>query len=979
MKKVLSLVLALVIVISNFSFVFGMPSEKEIYNQAGKILEGLGVLQGSETGDLMLENDLRRQDMVVLISRLYKEEGKAKKYTVKNTFNDVTNSFYKPYVSWAVDRGLVIGVGQGKFGYNNPVKVQQFQTLLLRVLGYGEEVKDYKNVPEIAKTLGLMDGISAEPDENVKRGLMAAMTLNALKLYPSGSSLTLAQELNLKIPDTFDVSAVPTIDKNNVKFEGVAKGTNALKIHLKPLSSDITSGEKQYNIPLEEDGRFSYLVENLQPGKYEYKFLSGNLSTKTQSFTIQELPFELQDIKGDNLKEIIINFTAPVDKASSLFTSNYTTNAGTVKSARLENNDTTVVLTLNETMRNQNTYKISINRIKSSKGKEISIRDREFTAFDNDIPQVEEVKQLGNKGLRVYMSEPVRNPRSSNFKIDDKKISAQVDIEDNVITLKYYSSYYAPDEGRHILSVSGLVDYADYKALDQDVPFDIVKDTEPPKIVDKYATIEEVVIQFDEDIDPSSVSRTNFYWKSGSSKRYPSNVKVSNDKVILDFSGNRLPTREVVLYIDSVKDYSDNKLRNEEIEIEPVVDTTNPEVVGLTVAEDGKSITVYYSKNVDAKNRNYYDIRDEKGKIVYIRSVEGSGREYKINLSTHLPIGNNSITIQGVEDTTALRNSLITYTQDIYMDDVEAPKVVSHSGTDNKITLLFNKDMDPSTVEDRGNYLIDFEGKYIYLPHGTEFEQIYDGKTYIITLPEEIDGKKVNIGGSRNISELEVRGLKSTNGMLIEPVKLKFDGRNQGDAVVKEAKLTEPDTIVVKFNQPILYASARDFSVPGKTIYDVRYNDTEEVVITLDDRDVTTIDGKLSVRSNNSIETILNTRAKADYITVKDEVKPQISARRGSLSVSGKIIYLPFTEKLDKEVETLFKDDLIVEVLGDGILDRSKYSTVLDTDGSTIKIIIDSNIKAPDGYSIRLKDNPKYIMDTSGNVVEYDGYEYYTR
>ncbi len=111
-KKVLSLVLALVIVISNFSFVFGMPSEKEIYNQAGKILEGLGVLQGSETGDLMLENDLRRQDMVVLISRLYKEEGTAKKYTVKILLIDVTSSFYKPYVSWAVDKGLVIWGGR---------------------------------------------------------------------------------------------------------------------------------------------------------------------------------------------------------------------------------------------------------------------------------------------------------------------------------------------------------------------------------------------------------------------------------------------------------------------------------------------------------------------------------------------------------------------------------------------------------------------------------------------------------------------------------------------------------------------------------------------------------------------------------------------------------------------------------------------------------------------------------------------------
>ncbi|MCF6465010.1 S-layer homology domain-containing protein [Clostridium sp. Cult2] len=976
MKKVLSLILALVIVFSNFTFSFGAPSEKELYNQAGKILEGLGVLQGSETGDLMLENNLRRQDMVVLISRLYKEEATAKKYLAKDTFTDVKSSFYKPYVSWAVDKGLIIGIGKGEFGFDKPVKVKQFQTLLLRALGYGEEVKDYGKVPEVADKLRLMDGLSAKPDEDVVRGLMAAMTLNALRLNIRGSSLTLAQKLNLDIPDTFDVTVVPTIDKNNVVFEGVAKGTHALKIHLNPLSSDITSGEKYYDISIDDEGRFSFPIENLQPGKYEYRFLSGDLSTRSQTFTIQELPFELNDVRADNLKEIAINFTAPVDKDSSLFASNYYTNAGTVKSVRLEDNDTTVVLTLNETMKNQNTYKISINKIKSAKGKEISIRDREFNAFDNEIPKVEDVKQLGNKGLRIYMSEPVRSAKSSNFKIDGKSISAQVETVDNVITLKYYSSYYAPEEGKHILNVSGLVDYADYKALDQNFSFDIIKDIEPPKIVDANATTEEVIIQFNEDIDPSSVVRTNFYWKSGSTKKYPNSVKVLNDKVILDYSGNKLPNYEITFYIYSVGDYSDNKLKYEETKIKPVLDTTNPEVVGLSVSEDGKTITVYYSKNVVAGNRAYYDIKDEKGNKIYIRSIEGSGREYRINLNNHLPIGTNTITIQGVVDTTTVKNPLITYTQNIYMDDVEEPTIVSHSGKGNEIILRFSKDMDPATIEDNLNYLLKLGERLEYLPSGTEFSLLFDGKTYVITLPEEINGKKVDIGRAGNITELDIRGLKGVNGVTMKPVTLKFDGTNQGETIVKEARLIEPDTLIVKFDQPILYASKDDFSVSGRTIYDVTGDGSEEVIITLDDKDVTTIDGKLTIKDRNSIETILETKAKADSITVKDEVKPRIGANSGRLSTSGRIIYLPFTEKLESRVATLFKDDLIVEALGKGVLDRSEYSTSLDNNNIIISI---SGTINPDGYSIRLKENPKYIMDTSGNVVEYDGYDYYTR
>ena len=138
------------------------------------------------------------------------------------------------------------------------------------------------------------------------------------------------------------------------------------------------------------------------------------------------------------------------------------------------------------------------------------------------------------------MTEPVKSARASNFKIDDKKFSGNVNLLDNVITLSYYSSSFAPKEGVHTLTVSGLEDYAGHEGIEEDISFDIIEDTKAPKIVDARATVEEVIIEFDEEIYPDSISRTSFYWKSGSRKRYPSKVKVLNDKVILDYSGNTL-------------------------------------------------------------------------------------------------------------------------------------------------------------------------------------------------------------------------------------------------------------------------------------------------------------------------------------------------------------------------------------------------------------------------------------------------------
>lgn len=974
MKRTWSFILALVLIFSNIAVVYG--AEEDFYRQAGQILKNIGVLTGSEEGDLMLEQNLKRQDMVVLISRLYKEEEIAKKYPVKNTFDDVTSSFYKPYISWAVDRGLIIGTGANKFGYNEPVKVQQFQTLLLRVLRRTEEAKNYNLVPELAKELKLMDGISVKPTDNLKRGVMAAMTLNALSQYPKGSSSTLAQELNLNIPTRFDVTSNHTIDRNNVKFEGVAKGTKVLRLRLKPLSSSISSGEKYYNIPLEEDGRFSYVVEKLQAGDYEYNFESDELSTAVKTFTIKELPFELDDVVADNLKEIKIHFTAPVDKNSSLFTNKYITNAGTVKSVRLADNDTTVILTLNESMKNQSTYRISINKIKSAKGEELSIKDREFTVLDEDSPRIMDVKQLGNKGLKIFMSEPVKGPKASNFKIDDKPISGQVEILDDVIILKFNSSRYALEEGRHILSVSGLVDYAGFKGIDQNFPFDIVEDKDAPKVIDAYASMEEVVIQFDEDIDPTYISRTNFYWKSGSRKRYPNSVKVLEDKIILDYSKDHLPNYEITLYLDDVRDYSDNRLRDWEIRLKAEVDESQPQVVNLQVSQDGKTITVTFSKNVDGKDRNFYDIRDESGNKVFISSVEGSGREYKIHLTGYLPKGYNTIAIDGIKDTTPLRNRLVPFMDTIYMEDVEAPEIESYSARGNEIIIMFNKDMDISTVERRENYLIRLDNRFHYLPEETEFIPIDDGRIYRIILPERIDGIRVDIGRDKNITELEIRGLRGSNGILMEPEILKFDGQNQGQAIAKEAKLIEADKIVVTFDQPIFYAHESDFYIYGRTIYDVRCDGTKEVVITLLDRYETTVDDKLTIRDKNSIETILETNAKPTSIAIKDEVKPLIDSRDGWLKTSGNTIELPFTEKLDREIEKLFRHDLIIEPIGEEILDLSEYETTLSSDGKTIRITIKGKFNSR-GYVIRLVEQPKYIMDTSGNIIEYDGYEYY--
>ena len=199
MKKRL---LILIIFSMILTFIFPIKAQatpKDIFLSEGLVLETLGVLQGNEKGDLMLNDKLSRQDMVVLVSRLYKEENTASRFIKSSKFLDITDDYYSPYIAWSVNKGLINGMDKNTFGYNKNVTVHQYMAVLLRVLGYDQESKLWNTVPDLAESLGLMNGLKYNPNSQLSRGQMAVMTLNTLNLNMKGSSLVLAEKLNLHV------------------------------------------------------------------------------------------------------------------------------------------------------------------------------------------------------------------------------------------------------------------------------------------------------------------------------------------------------------------------------------------------------------------------------------------------------------------------------------------------------------------------------------------------------------------------------------------------------------------------------------------------------------------------------------------------------------------------------------------------------------------------------------------------------------
>ena len=278
MKKSLSIFLIFILTLYTFST--SLAVENKDYEQAALMLKEADVLQ-----ELRLDENLKRQDMVIIISRLYKEEENAKNYKGKHGFEDINDKTYDPYIAWAVNKGLIEGFSPNKFGFNENVRIQEFQTIILRALDYKEEAGNWSKVPDIYESLELMKGISANPKDAISRGLMAKMTVNALEHTLKGGSLTLAQKLDIHISAPLLVEGDAIIEKSTFKYEGNAPNIQSLKLGLK-LVSEKDKEEKNYDIKLNPEGNFTIEIPNLKPGKYEYRFISEDKSTNIETFNI---------------------------------------------------------------------------------------------------------------------------------------------------------------------------------------------------------------------------------------------------------------------------------------------------------------------------------------------------------------------------------------------------------------------------------------------------------------------------------------------------------------------------------------------------------------------------------------------------------------------------------------------------------------------------------------------------------------------
>lgn len=214
MKRKLSLLLAVVMILGSFSFAFAadevVPAE---------FLEKEGILVGNDSGDLMLDQPLLRKDAVVLLARLMKAEKEAEAFEKEGlpTFNDLAdNPYYKGFLAWAEDNGYFTGKTDGSFGYTDNLEAVEYALVLLRALGYVNDNKadEWDNAWTEAEKLGLLEDVKAERRDEIKREEVAQMTYNALGVTMKDSDKTLAEFLGITMPEADELEVVEVRAEN---------------------------------------------------------------------------------------------------------------------------------------------------------------------------------------------------------------------------------------------------------------------------------------------------------------------------------------------------------------------------------------------------------------------------------------------------------------------------------------------------------------------------------------------------------------------------------------------------------------------------------------------------------------------------------------------------------------------------------------------------------------------------------------------
>ncbi len=188
MKKVLSLILAMAMILSSFSFAFALPSDVEgtEYENAVARLAALDIIVGYEDGTFRPGNSITRAEFAAIAIRMLGMEDIANGSVANTKFPDVRVTHWASgYINLASARGIIVGYSDGTFKPEDQVTYSEAITMLIRLLGYEPALNSNEwpsNYLTKASEIGLTLGVKFNYNDPAKRGVVSILSNKALDI-----------------------------------------------------------------------------------------------------------------------------------------------------------------------------------------------------------------------------------------------------------------------------------------------------------------------------------------------------------------------------------------------------------------------------------------------------------------------------------------------------------------------------------------------------------------------------------------------------------------------------------------------------------------------------------------------------------------------------------------------------------------------------------------------------------------------------
>lgn len=397
-------------------------------------------------------------------------------------------------------------------------------------------------------------------------------------------------------------------------------------------------------------------------------------------------------VKPLNLKQLEVTLGDNLDSDTVEDASNYdveTEDGSSIDIANVSYTDGKAVITFEEALSNQ-TY-VNITLDDDVTGEELTFEDLYF--FDDETPDIVGVEAVGKNVVKVKFSEPMNfGELDEEGSVTDSDVRRAFQLNDGNVFVKdvkvvnngteanvyFYSNL---DEGKNTISVGNdVTDYAGFITGAKNVEFTVELDEEGPEVVEvKNVTSLKATLVFNEDLDPTTVSASDFYHTNSSLTA--EDVDVDGNVVTVTWDeDDALPNGTVYIYVkaESVKDLwgnaNDQQLRltaevdvDEDAPVVEKVESVSQDTIKITFNEEVKSGT--------ATDEDNYELLNEDGDELDIDDItEVDEKTVEITLEEDYT-GGLTINIDGVAD--IYGNEMDEVSVDFYMEDTVSPDITS--------------------------------------------------------------------------------------------------------------------------------------------------------------------------------------------------------------------------------------------------------------------------------------------------------------